>query len=124
MDVFAVASYLRQITALGCQRPLALFLDFYPPLLPPVGYGDVALGGCSFPARAGQRRPSEKKRKRLERRVIMRPDLSQNFSCEPSALITPPEEAEHGTRPGGRGPGVVPGGVGSKNRGGACARIQ
>ena len=32
-------------------------------------------------------------------------------------LITPPEEMEHGTRPGGRGPGGVPGGVGSKNRG-------
>ena len=31
-------------------------------------------------------------------------------------LITPPEETEDGTRPGGRGPGVVPGGVGSKNR--------
>ena len=33
-------------------------------------------------------------------------------------LFTPPEETEDGTRPGGRGPGVVPGGVGSKNRGG------
>ena len=33
-------------------------------------------------------------------------------------IITPPEETEHGTRPGGRGPGGVPGGVGSKNRGG------
>ena len=31
-------------------------------------------------------------------------------------LFTPPEETEHGTRPGGRGPGGVPGGVGSKNR--------
>ena len=39
-------------------------------------------------------------------------------------VITPPEETEDGTRPGGRGPGVVPGGVGSKNRGGACTRIQ
>jgi len=36
----------------------------------------------------------------------------------PSAILTPPEETEHGTRPGGRGPGGVPGGVGSKNRGG------
>ena len=35
-----------------------------------------------------------------------------------SSVVTPPEETEHGTRPGGRGPGVVPGGVGSKNRGG------
>ena len=35
-----------------------------------------------------------------------------------SNLITPPEETEHGTRPGGRGPGGVSGGVGSKNRGG------
>jgi len=33
-------------------------------------------------------------------------------------LVTPPEETEHGTRPGGRGPGGVPGGVGSKNKGG------
>ena len=33
-------------------------------------------------------------------------------------VFTPPEETEHGTRPGGRGPGGVPGGVGSKNRGG------
>jgi len=33
-------------------------------------------------------------------------------------LITPPEETEHGTRPGGRDPGGVPGGVGAKNRGG------
>ena len=37
-------------------------------------------------------------------------------------VVTPPEETEHGTRPGGRGPGGVPGGVGSKNRGGGmCA---
>ena len=35
-----------------------------------------------------------------------------------AGFITPPEETEHGTRPGGRGPGGVPGGVGSKNRGG------
>ena len=41
-----------------------------------------------------------------------------------ACFFTPPEETEHGTRPGGRGPGGVPGGVGSKNRGGACARIQ
>ena len=34
------------------------------------------------------------------------------------ALFTPPEETEHRTRPGGRGPGGVPGGAGSKNRGG------
>jgi len=33
-------------------------------------------------------------------------------------LNTAPEETEHGTRPGGRGPGGVPRGVGSKNRGG------
>ena len=33
-------------------------------------------------------------------------------------IFTPPEETEHGTRAGGRGPGGVPGGVGSKNRGG------
>ena len=45
-------------------------------------------------------------------------------------LITPPEDLEHGTRPGGRGPGGVPGGVGSKNRGhvhvyrGGSIRIQ
>jgi len=39
-------------------------------------------------------------------------------------MFTPREETEHGTRPGGRGPGGVPGGGGSKNRGGACARIQ
>ena len=38
-------------------------------------------------------------------------------------FITPPEETEHGTRPGGWSPGGVPGGVGSKNRG-ACTRIQ
>ena len=41
------------------------------------------------------------------------------------SVFTPPEETEQGTRPGGRGPGGVPGGVGSKKRGGgACARIQ
>ena len=33
-------------------------------------------------------------------------------------LAAPPEETEHGTRPGGRGPGGVPEDVGSKNRGG------
>ena len=39
-------------------------------------------------------------------------------------IITPPEETEHGTWPGGRGPGGVPGGVGSKNRGGMCAYTE
>ena len=39
------------------------------------------------------------------------------YTCS-TVLFTPPEETEHGTRPGGRGPGGVPGGVGSKNRGG------
>ena len=40
-------------------------------------------------------------------------------------LAAPPEETEHGTRPGGRGPGGVPGGAGSKNRGGGmCAYIE
>ena len=39
--------------------------------------------------------------------------------------FTPLEETEHGTRPGGRGPGGVPGGVGSKNRGGGmCAYTE
>ena len=38
-------------------------------------------------------------------------------------VFTPPEETEHGTRPGGRGPGGVPGGVGSKNRGGGHVRL-
>ena len=39
-------------------------------------------------------------------------------------FVTHPEETEHGTRPGGRGPGGVPGGVGSKNRGGMGAYIK
>ena len=47
------------------------------------------------------------------------------------AFIATPKETQHGTRPGGRGPGGVPGGVGSKNRGrhvrvhrGGSIRIQ
>ena len=40
------------------------------------------------------------------------------FTYVATAIITSPDETEHGTRPGGRGPGGVPGGVGSKNRGG------
>jgi len=39
-------------------------------------------------------------------------------------FITPPEETEHGTRPGGWGSGGVPGGVGSKNRVGMCAYME
>jgi len=39
-------------------------------------------------------------------------------------IIAPPEETEHGTRPEGRGPGGVPGGVGSKNRGGMYAYTE
>jgi len=54
------------------------------------------------------------------------PALPKNdSSIKPSIrLVTPPEEMEHGTRPGGQGPGGVPGGVGSKNRGGMCAYTE
>jgi len=40
-------------------------------------------------------------------------------------FITPPEETEHGTRPGGRGPGGVPGGCGfEEQRGGMNAYTE
>ena len=45
-------------------------------------------------------------------------ELASAHSKKSAHVITPLEETEHGTRPGGRGPGGVPGGVGSKNRGG------
>jgi len=59
--------------------------------------------------------------------------LDRALNTEPSGLmsnrvttrfITSPEETEHGTRPGGRGPGGVPGGVGSNNRGGMYAYTE
>ena len=46
------------------------------------------------------------------------PNIEPSCDGEKISFITPPEETEHGTRPGGRGPGGVARGVGSKKRGG------
>ena len=45
--------------------------------------------------------------------------FSVNHKSNLLLFFTPPEETEHGTRPGGRGPGGVPGGVDSIEQGGA-----
>jgi len=64
--------------------------------------------GCGPRTTAGQQTPHDGAPQFIYRRIEM----------HQMHVITPPEETEHGTRPGGRGPGGVPGGVGSKNRGG------
>jgi len=50
--------------------------------------------------------------------------LGKGKSCTTVVpFITPPEETEHGTRPGGRGPGGRPRGCGLKNREGGHVRV-
>jgi len=65
----------------------------------------------------GEKAPAPSVRVQAHRRVRGRPGECYSNVLRVS-IITPLEETEDGTQPGGRGPGGVSGGVGSKNRGG------